>query len=299
MTDYLDVTTNAEVIPTIVAAETLGALASNMMLLGIVNRDYDNEVAEYGQSVKVGVRGALSVNDKSAGSDVTVQDPTATAVTVTLNKHKEVTFGEEDIAKMFTRPDLMSGYAQDAAIAILEQAEADIAALYSGLSQTIDATAGLAKANFREAQRLLNAAKVPVSNRWAVLHEDGYAEATDIDQLISADYQGPAAFQAVQAGMLGRLHGFNVVLDQNIATATSQAKNLFMHRNALVMVSRPMRQTQRRNVEQVVMSENGISVRVTLSYNANALAEQMTIDTLYGVAELRDNHGVVVSTTEV
>lgn len=298
MTDYLDLTTNAEALPTIIAAKTLGALQSNMVLIHNVNRDYEDEVAEEGQIVKVNVRGALSVNDKSEGSNVTVQDPTLTAVSVTLNKHKEVTFGQEDIAAMLQKPDVIPGYCEDAAIGIVEEIEADLAALYSGFSQTIDATAGLTAANFREAARQMNSAKVPVRGRVAILHEDAFAEAEDIEKLINRDYQGDPAYQAVREAWLGKLNSFDVMLDQNIATNSSQCKNLFMHRNAIALATRPMRITKLKTVAQATMSFNGIGLRVTHWYNANALAEQLTIDVLYGVAELRDNHCVVVSTTE-
>lgn len=298
MTDYLDLTTNANVLPTIVAAETLGALRSNMALLGLVNRDYSNEVAAFGQSVDVGVRGSLSANDKSEGSDVTIQAPTTTKVTVTLNKHKEVTFGEEDITTMLQRPDLMAGYAEDAAIAILEQIEADIAALYSGFSQTIDATAGLGEDDFREAQRLLNSAKAPLAMRSAVLHEDAFYEAQGIERIVNRDYA--ESLGRVQANNYqGNAFGFDIYMDQNVAVAASQAKNLFMHRNAITLATRPMRRTDLPTVAQTTMAENGIVIRVTRWYNANALAEQMTLDVLYGMAELRDNHAVVVSTTEI
>lgn len=298
MTDYMDVTTNAAIIPTIIAAQALGALKSNMTLAATVNRDYDNEVASYGNVIKIPVRAALTVNDKAAGSDVTVQDPTTTALTVTLNKHKEVTFGEEDVATMFSRPDSLAGYAEDAAIAILEQIETDLAGLYSGFSQTINAAAGLSDANFREAQRLLNAAKAPQGMRYAHLHEDAYAELMALDKVVNSDYQGPEGYTALQNGVAGKLYGFNVLLNQNIVVSTT-CKNIFAHRDAMVLATRPMRTTPRRNVEQVVMSEGGIGLRVTMSYNANALAEQVTIDVLYGVAEMRDTFGIAVSTTEV
>lgn len=298
MTDYMDVTTNAAIIPTIIAAQALGALKSNMTLAATVNRNYDNEVASYGNIVKIPVRGSLSVNDKAAGSDVTIQDPTTTALSVTLNKHKEVTFGEEDVSIMFSRPDSIAGYAEDAAIAILEQIEADLAGLYSGFSQSINAAAGLSDANFREAQRLLNAAKAPQGMRYAHLHEDAYAEVMALDKVVNSDYQGPEGFTALQNGVAGKLYGFNVLLNQNIVVSTT-CKNIFAHRDAMVLVTRPMRTTQRRNVEQVVMSENGIGIRVTMSYNANALAEQVTLDVLYGVLEMRDAFGITVSTTEV
>ena len=47
------------------------------------------------------------------------------------------------------------------------------------------------------------------------------------------------------------------------------------------------------------MSEDQLGLRVTVSYNPDHLGVQVTIDLLYGVAELRDSHGVVVSTTEI
>ena len=285
-------------IPAIVAAEALGALQANTVLANIINRDFDESVASYGGSVKIAKRGALSANDKAADTVVTLQAPTDTAVTVSLSKHKEVSFLAEDIAIMQARPDYIAGYAEDAAKALAEQIDTDIAALYSGLSQTIDASSGLGEDDFREAQRLLNAAKAPVTNRWAVLHEDAYSEASAIDKLINRDYQGPEGATAVREGMLGFLSGFNVVMDQMIPVATT-CKNLFLHRDALVLVTRPMRQTESAGVSQVVMSENGIGLRVTTSYDADHLGEKMTVDILYGVAEMRDDHGVVVSTTEV
>ncbi len=289
----------AEVIPTIVAAETLGALSSNLVLASIVNRDYENEVADYGDTINIGIRGAVTAVDKAAGTDLTPQNPTHTKAQVVLDKHKAVPIQADDIAIMFSRPSLIPGYAEDAALVIAEQIEADIATLYSGFSQTIDATSGLGEDDFREAQRLLNAAKAPQANRWAVLHEDAYSEASNITRLINSDYQGPSAVQANQLGVLGFLNGFNVVLSQNIQVATSQPKNLFMQRNAITLVTRPMRVTQNQRVMQAVMVENGIAVRVTMDYNTLGLAELMVIDVVYGLAELRDNHGITVSTTEI
>jgi hypothetical protein len=287
-------------IPTIVAAKTLGRLKANLVLANIINRDYDNEVAVNGQTVNVQVRGALSVNDKAANTVVTLQTPSTSSLPVTLNKHKEVSFLAEDLAIMFARPNLIDGYAEDAAIAIAEQVETDIAALYSGFSQTLSALTGLAEGTFREGQRLLNAAKAPQSQRYAVLHEDAYKEAGGIEKLINRDYQGDAAMEAIKNGYLGMLSGFNVQLSQQIATASSQCKNLFLHRNAAVLATRPLRKTAPgRGVEQVTMNMNDLGLRVTMSYSHDYLGEKMTIDFLYGVAELRDSHGITVSTTEV
>lgn len=298
----ITVTEAASAIPTIVAAKALGHLKANTVLARVVNRDWDENVAKYGQTVVINKRGGLSVNDKAANTVVTLQTPSTTGINVTLNKHKEVSFMIEDIAKMVTRPDLLMGYMEDSVAVIGEQIDSDIAGLYAGFSQTIDATGAagpIAAADFIEASRLLNAAKAPLTNRWAVLHEDAHAEAEGIEQIINRDYKGDAAMQAVANGWLGKFKTFNIVMDQKIRVATGVCKNLFLHRDAAVLATRPMERVPAGlGVYQDTLNEDGLGLRVTLAYNPSYLAWQCTIDVLYGVAELRDDHGVVVSTTE-
>lgn len=87
--------TQAEVttLATMVAAQALGKLKSNTVLAGIINRNYDNEVASAGKIVSIPFRGALSVNDKAANTAYTLQNPSDSSVNVTLSKHKEVKAG--------------------------------------------------------------------------------------------------------------------------------------------------------------------------------------------------------------
>lgn len=289
-------------IATIIAAEALGYLKANTVLARIVNRNYENEVATHGQSVKIPFAGALSTNDKAVNTVVTLQAPADTAVTLTLNKHKEVSFLLEDTARALARPDWLSVYARDGMAKLAEQIDSDIGALYSGLSQTIDATStsgSLTEADFREARRLLNAAKAPQSGRWAVLHEDAEYEALGIEKITNRDY-AESLGQMVADSLSGRFAGFNIVMSQNIPVAATQCKNLFLHSDAIVFATRPLpTDGNGKGVTQVVMSEDGIGLRVTISYNPDHLGLQVTIDVLYGVAELRDAFGVVVSTTEL
>jgi hypothetical protein len=283
---------------TIIAAEALGYLKANTVLARLVARDWDDTVASYGQSVQIPFRGSLSVNDKSANTVVTLQAPADTKVTVTLNKHKEISFLIEDIARFLARPDFLNGYIEDSLKLLAEQIDSDIAGLYSGLSQTIDATAGLSESHFRQARKLLNTAKAPLSDRVAVLHEDAEYEMLGIEKVVNRDYQ-EALGRAANAAMVGRFMGFDVFMDQKIVTAVSQ-KNLFIHRNAFVLATRPLASAPAgMGVIQRVMEEDGFGLRCTLSYNPDHLGVQCTCDVLYGVAELRDNHGVVVSTADL
>lgn len=288
-------------IATIIAANALGALKANTVMTQLVARDWDSDIAVHGETVKIPFTGALSVNDKAADTVVTLQAPADTAVSVTLDKHKEVSFLIENVAEALSRPDYLTAYTTDAMVVMAEQIDSDLTALYSGFTQTIDATAGLAEDDFREGRRQLNSAKAPLTNRNAVLHEDAEFELLGVEKFTNRDYM---ELQGAPQGLLnaytGRFMGFNVFMDQKIAVAAVQAKNMFFQRNALVLATRSLPPAPAgTGVIQSVMAEDGMGLRVTVSYNASHLGVQVTVDVLYGVKELRDNHGVTVSTSEI
>lgn len=285
-------------IPTIVAAEALGYLKNNTVLARLVARDWDNEVAQYGQTIKIGYPGSLSANDKAAETAITLQNPAASEYTVTLNKHKEISFIIDDLGRFVARPDWFTTYMEAAVSVLAEAIDGDIAALYSGFSQTIDASGGLAEANFRLAQKYLNSAKAPQRQRYAVLHEDAIYEATGIERIVNRDYAESLGSLAAE-NLVGKFAGFEIFMDQGIKTATTQ-KNLFFHRNAMVLATRPLPAAPAgMGVVQSILDEDGIGLRVTVSYDHDYLGAKVTLDVLYGVAELRDNHGVVVSTADL
>jgi hypothetical protein len=89
-------------------------------------------------------------------------------------------------------------------------------------------------------------------------------------------------------------------MDQQVKEAGGEAKNLAFHRDAIVLASRPLPPVpDGMGAKSAVMNEDGIAVRVIWAYNANYLGVQVTMDVLYGVAELRDNHAVVIRSTLV
>ena len=284
---------------TIVAAEALGRLRANSVLARLVARDWDNAVATYGQVVKIPFRGNLSVNDKVANTVYTLQAPDDSAISVTLNKHKEISFIIEDIAAALARPDFLMGYISDGVSALADQIDSDLAALYSGLSQSVDASSTngpLDSSDFIEARRLLSVAKAPMTDRYAVLHPTAAAELLADTKFTNRDYRGPDEESALKTGWLGTYAGFQVFEDQNIKVATTQ-KNLFFHKNVFALVTRPLPTPQTgTGVISKVMDEEGIGIRVMISYNHNYGGHMVTLDCLYGVAELRDNHGVTVLT---
>ena len=56
----------ADSTPTIVAAQALGYLKANTVLARLVNRDYENEVAQYGNVVKIPYGGSSLSTTRAA-----------------------------------------------------------------------------------------------------------------------------------------------------------------------------------------------------------------------------------------
>lgn len=290
----------ADFIPEIVAAEALGYLAANTVMVPLVNRDYENEVASYGDTVNVTQRGDLSVNLKAANTATIKQTPTGTKVAVVLDRHAEISFLLEDPARAMSRPDILNGYISDALRVHAESIDSYLLGKYTGFSTTpVDATGGsggIVASTVTEARRLFNIARVPQAGRNIVWHPDAEAELLEVEKFTSSDFGDDGS--AVREAFIGRKYGFNHLMSQLVPEATGEAKNLAFHRDALMMVTRPLPAPEEgMGVRSAVMSENGVGLRVLMGYNLDHLAYQVTIDILYGAAELRDAFGLTIRST--
>lgn len=294
----VNATNHADFIPEIWAAQALGYLKANTVMLNLVNRDYSDEIATDGDTVNVPLRGDLTVRTKAAGGTVSTDSPTGTKTAITM-AHKYVSFLVEDVAEAQARPDLINGYIGDGMAMLGEDIDAALLALYTGFSATpIDATAGIDVADITEARRLLNAAKVPMDNRHIVWHEDAEAEILQLAQFTNAQ-NDPANATALQMATMGRKYGFTHMMDQQVVVAGGECKNLAFHRDAMALVTRRLPDPPANSgVRAATMSEDGIGLRVLWGYSMEYLGVQVVIDIIYGAAELRDSHAVVIRSTE-
>src|SRR5438034_6538221 len=210
-------------IATIIAAEALGYLQANTVLAQLVSRDWDDEIAQAGQVIRIPFTGALSANDKAEGSVVTLQNAADTKVDVTLNKHKEVSFLIEDFGRTLATPDYLNAYSQDGMAVLAEQIDGDIAALYSSVTNSVDASLAngpLDESDFRNARRLINAAKAPLGDRVAVLHQDAEYDYLGIEEAINTAYRQSLGDGALASAYAGDFMGFRTFMDQKIAVAS-------------------------------------------------------------------------------
>ena len=286
-------------IPQIWANTALEILRNRVVLAKLVTRDSDIAAFQVGDTLNIPYPGAFTANDKAANTAVTLQVPTATTTTVTLNKHKEASFLVEDAARATANQDIIARYMEAAIVPIAEQIESDLLGLYSGFSNSVG-TSGtdITAATIRSARKKLNDLKAPVDNRALVV-----STKDEIAILGDSTLQSFFAFAqagSVKEGSIGRLYGFDVYASQLVPVVTgtpNSTKNLAFNPGAIILAMRGLPDAPAGTGAQTSVVQDpvsGLSLRVTMAYNASNLGVQVTVDVLYGVAKLRDEKAVVV-----
>ncbi len=286
-------------IPEIWAQRALQVLRSNIVLAKLVTKDTDVAAFQVGDVLHIPAVGAMSANSKAANSTVTLQVPTDSEATVTLNKHYEVSFLVEDPVRAQANQSVMDRYINSAVTALAEQIETHLFALYSGFSAGSVGVSGadIDASIIRSARKTLNDNKVPQAGRNLVI-----SSKDEIALLADTDLANYFAYNRVGIpdGAIGRLYGFDIWMSQlvpEVGAAPVSTKNLAFHPEAMILAMRGLPEPPEGSgvkAATVRDPESGLVLRVLQAYNPSYLGVQVTIDALYGVAEMRDACGVVV-----
>lgn len=281
-------------IPEKVAFEAINVLTSYMNLAKTVNRDFEDEVASEGDSVRVPKYGAISANEMSQTGVVTPQNPADDEVSIVLDQHWESTFLIRDVARAMSRPKVLRGYVKGGMIALAEKIETSLAALYASAGDTVAGGATPDKTHLRGARKILVDNKVPrIAPKYAYLSTEYY------DNLLSDTVIGNAASfgsrEALLSGKIPQLYGFGIFETQNVQTSGSPSTYhcLAYTEDAMALVMRPLASLpgdvgQKLGVETatVVDLESGVGMRVSYSWDKDHLGVQVTLDILFGVGIL-------------
>jgi hypothetical protein len=299
-----DVTTTSigPFIPAVWANEALKILRSIIVMLPLVTKDYDLATFQVGNTLHIPYPGTLVANDKAQGSAVTLQVPSTTDTTVTLNKHKEATVLIEDFARAQAQPILMASLINSQIVAIAEQMEQDVIATYSAFSGSLG-TAGtdLTAAMLRAASKKFTDNKVPRGNRHLLI-------STKDSNSIQADasLQSFFAFNSHERGDItnGLIHDnlYGLALHESqlvpvVAGTPNITNNLAFDPGAIIMASRSLPDAPAgTGVAQTSVTDpvSGVVLRCSMAYSPLYLGVQITFDVLYGVAKLFDAKGFVV-----
>ncbi|MGC9969381.1 MAG: P22 phage major capsid protein family protein [Bryobacteraceae bacterium] len=293
----------ANAIVKLVAVDALPALMGNLVMGNLVNRDFEPTLAQAGDTVNVPIPPTLVANNIAEGSTVQTQSANLGNAQIVLNTHAEATFQVPDVTKVVAVPDLLKLYMQPAMVALAERIETDLLSLYASFTaNTPVGTAGtaLTEAVVDAAETALFQTKVPASEpKYLVVDAASYSALRQIPRFSEYDKAGDAGMRALVDGTVGKIKDFFVLRSQFVAKTGSSpvtTHNLAFARSALGLVVRRLPQPLPGTGAIAEYAELGnFGMRVILSYQPNTLAQQFTVDVLYGVGVLRNGFAVQVN----
>jgi hypothetical protein len=293
----------ANAIVKLVAADALPALVGNLVMGNLVNRDYEPTLAQAGDTVNVPIAPQLVANNIAEGSSVQLQNPSLGNAQIVLNTHAEATFQIPDVTKVLAVPDLLRVYMQPAVVAIAEKIESDLLNLYAGFTaNTPLGTAGtpVTEALLDQAETALFQAKVPASApKYLMVDSNTYSQMRQIPRFTEFDKVGDAGLRALIDGTFGKIKDFYVFRSQYVQKTGSSpvnTHNLAFCKDAIGLVVRRLPQPLPGTGAIAEYAELGnFGMRVTMSYQPNTLAQQFTVDVLYGCAILRNPFAVQIN----
>jgi len=294
----------ANAIVKLVAADALPALVGNLVMGNLVNRDYEPVLAQAGDTVNVLIPPPMQANNILDGGSVQVQSPNIASASIVLNTHAEATFQIPDVTKVLAVPDLLKIYMEPAVHAIAEKIESDLLGLYAGFNaNTPVGTAGtpITEATIDAAETALFLAKVPPSQqKFMVVDAATYSAWRQIPRFSEFQNAGDAGLRALIDGSVGKIKDFYVFRSQFVPKTGASpvtTHNLAFTRDALGLVIRRLPQPLPGTGGIAEYAELGnFGMRVVMSYQPNTLAQQFTVDVLYGCGILRNAAGVQVNT---
>jgi len=211
-------------IPEVWAAESLMILRSNMVVANLVHRDFQDEIAKFGDVVNTRQPATFKAKRKLDTDDVTVQDASATNVPVKLNQHLHTTFlirdGEESMGFKVLREE----YLEPAILSIAEQVDAILLGqVYQYLANaTISGQLGTSpdEDTVIGVREFMNTLKVPMQGRNCILTPSLEADLLSVTEFVEADKVGDNG-TALREGSLGRKFGINFFTCQNAPSIAS------------------------------------------------------------------------------
>ena len=289
-------------IPELWSDEVIGAYKSNLVVANLVTRL--SHKGKKGDTIHIPVPTRGTASAKTVNNQVTLLASANTVINVSIDKHYEYSKLIEDIAEVQSLASMRKFYTDDAGYALAKQVDTDLvtlweafqggtvggdnaaswetavigsdgATLYTGDSAN---SAALLDAGVRAMNLKLDDADVPMDNRSFIIPPVAANSMLAISRYTEQQFIGSG--DAIKTGKIGMIYGADVFISSNCPTTTQSGGDgatdragVLMHKDALVLA------------EQV-------GVRSQTQYKQEYLGDLFTSDTIYGVAELRNDAAI-------
>jgi len=212
-------------IPTIWSAKLFSELDKAHVFVGRCNTDYEGEISQFGDSVKINAIGDITVSDYTKNSTTVTAQELADAQTIlNIDQSKYFAFFIDDVDKVQQKPKVMGEAMRKAAYALRDVSDQHVAGKHgeAGTKLTLGNTkAAKAIEHLAVIGQSLDDKDVPQEGRWLVA-PPWFIAKLSLAKVISTD--GSVDANDVWAnGMVGRAMGFDIFMSNNVVKHGSWA----------------------------------------------------------------------------
>lgn len=217
-------------IPEIWAQESLMILENNMVAANLVHRDFENLVANFGDTVNTRLPAEFQMARKTDADNVVIQDAVATNVPVLLNQHIHTSFIIKDGEESKGFPNLRETYLEPAMLSLAQGIdEIVLGQVYQFLTLN-DGTpnvvgqlgVGAGKQTVIAAREKMNDNRVPQVGRNFILSTATEADLLAVDLFMGANTVGDDG-TALKEASLGKKFGLQTYMSQNTPSPSGAA----------------------------------------------------------------------------
>lgn len=200
---------------TFFAQEALIQLEKVLGMASRVYRDYNQNPQVKGDTIQI----RRPTSFVAADAPAVASDLNPDSVSITLNKWKEVKFKLTDKDLALSSDRIVSDHIRPAAVAIADQIDQDLAALYKDIPWHSTMSATPALADITAVKKVMFSNKVPLRDESMLHFMIGGTEQAAFQNAMTVLANPQAA--GLRDGSLGRLYGFDTWANQNTPTHTS------------------------------------------------------------------------------
>lgn len=216
-------------IPELWNARLLYALEKAHVATNLVNRNYEGEISNHGDTVHINTIGAITVKSYTKNTDIDAPETlTTTDQTLVIDQAKYFNFQVDDVDKVQAAGELVDTAMGRAAYALADVSDAyllGVIAAGAASGNTIGSaaapvalTASNVYENIVKLKTKLDKANVPNTGRTIVVPPDVHSLLLLDDRF--AKSTATAGQEALINGLVGRIAGFDVYMSNNVKTGT-------------------------------------------------------------------------------
>lgn len=245
-------------IPTIWSAKLLETLDKAHVYGNLVNRDYEGEIKNAGDKVRINTIGPVSIGDYTSNSDMLdPEELSGTQQELVIDQAKYFNFQIDDIDNAQTNPKLLESGVERAGYGLADVSDRFIAGLYTGVAASniigsdaspIVATKADAYDYLVDLGVMLDEANVPSVGRWVVIPAFYHGLIQKDERFIGT---GSANSDVIKrTGFIGEVNGFSVYKSNNVPNTAGANYKIMAGYNGAISFAEQILKTEAYRMEK-------------------------------------------------